>query len=1018
MAAKIHTEDTFETAIAEHLVAHGGYREGDPKTFDNVQALFPKTLVSFVQDSQPDAWAKLKSAYGAKADEKLLDRVARTLDQEGTLSVLRHGVKDINAGTIRLAFFKPASGLNPETQALYDENVLEVTRQVHHSPKKPNDAVDLVLSVNGVPVATAELKNPFTGQTVKDAIHQYKVDRHPSDGALLKFKTRALIHFAVDPDLVYMATKLAGSGTYFLPFNKGRDGGAGNPHNPDGYATSYLWEHVWAKGCWLDILNRFVLLEVKEKKDDAGKTKRSETLIFPRYHQLDVVNKLVNAAQASGPGRNYLVQHSAGSGKSNSIGWLAHRLSSLHDATDAKVYNSVVIITDRRVLDQQLRDNIYQVEHKQGVVQAVREDKGAKSGQLAEALNAGKPIIICTLQSFSAMYGSDTHDVLDQSDKRFAVIVDEAHGSQHGTSAEDMRRALGAAGKDADTHNAEDTSSGDVDPLILQAIQQKGPQPNLSFFAFTATPKKRTLETFGEVQGNGSDPQAFHVYSMRQAIEEDFIKDVLKYYTTYKTFYRLSKAIEDDPLIDATKAKKAIARFMSLHPHHLGQKTEVIIEHFRQHTRQRIGGKAKAMIVTSSRLHAVRYYREITHYIADKGYDDIGVLVAFSGTVTDSDLPPGTNEFTESGLNGFSETELPEKFDTDDHHLLIVAEKYQTGFDQPLLHTMYVDKRLKDLAAVQTLSRLNRTHPAKEDTFVLDFVNEAEDIKEAFAPFYEVTQIDEPTDPNLIYTLKSALEDFQYFWKQEVDDFAAVFFKAPARQRAQDQGKLYASVAPAVQRFTDEPDEDRQEDFRGKLVQYIRLYAMISQMVTIPDVDLEKLYVFARALSAKLPKREGTGVLKLDDEIELEYYRLQKKWEGSASLDPGDDGTVSGPTEVGTSTGFSEPEQEPLSKILDIVNKRFETDFKPEDKVFLEQMVEDGLADDTLRQQARANTEEQFQHAYDAKSTAMLVKRMERNEDIVTKLMKDADLWKLMSKEIGKEIFRRVNEDGSNQDGA
>ena len=994
----VHTERTFEGVIEASLTGGGGYAKGDPAAFDAARGLFPASVVRFIQATQPETWDALSRAYGDRAEARVLERIAETRAKDGTLHLLRQGFRDVTVGPVRLAYFRPNTGLNPDAQARYAANLLDVTRQVHHSPREPSQSLDLVLSVNGIPVATAELKNAFTGQTVAHAMRQYREDRSPKD-PILAFKSGALVHFAVDAADVFMTTKLAGKATRFLPFNRGRHGGAGNPDHPSGHRTAYLWEEVWAKDRWLDILHRFLFLDRKEELDDAGKPRVKETMVFPRYHQLDAVSALVADARAHGAGRNYLVQHSAGSGKSNSIAWLAHRLAGLHDAGDRRVFDSVIVITDRRVLDAQLQETVFGIDHKSGLVERIDPERGAKSPQLAKALNEGKQIVVCTLQSFSAVYGSEAHDVLDQSGRRFAVIVDEAHGSQHGTAAEDVRRILGSEGKEAI-----EVADGDVDPLIVNAIRQKGQQPNLSFFAFTATPKKRTVETFGHRPPGAAEPRPFHVYSMRQAIEEGFILDVLRGYTTYKAYYRLEKRVEDDPELDKAKASRAIARFVSLHPHNLAQKTEVMVEHFRQHVRGRIGGRAKAMVVTSSRLHAVRYAQAFDRYIAKKGYD-LGVLVAFSGSVPDPDVPG--EEYTEAGMNAIRETELPEAFGRADQHFLIVAEKYQTGFDQPLLHTMYVDKRLQDLAAVQTLSRLNRTAPGKEDTFVLDFVNEADDIQVAFKPYFETAEIDEPTDPNMIYRLHSDLVAFQYFWTQEVEAFAAAFYDP--NRKAQDQGKLYAATDPAVRRFTDEPDEERREAFRKSLTQFMRLYAAITQMIRLQDVELEKLYTFGRLLRARLPKREGGSGLEIEGDVGLEYYRLRKTAETDVSLQAGEVEALTGAMAVGTGAA-KEAETAQLSEILGAMNQRFDFDFTDADKIAVDQWTADMMSDGSIVAQARSNTFETFSMANADAVMEKAFARNERNPEVLSKLLANTQAWEMVRDAVLRSVYHRAKQ--------
>lgn len=998
-ASGIHKEKQFEAEIVASLAATEGYSEGDAAAYDAKQALFPAEIIAFLKDSQPEAWQKLTEAYGAAVEDKVIQLIAKNLSQHGALHVLRKGVSDFNA-KIRLAYFMPNTAANEEAIALYAKNCLQITRQVRHSLSNQQDSLDLVLSLNGIPVATAELKTPFTGQTVTHAKRQYMKDRDPKD-PIFRFKERALVHFAVDPDEVYMTTKLAGTRTFFLPFNKGNAGGAGNPPNPNGYKTNYLWKDIWRKDRWLEIINRFIHLEVKEKVE-GGKRTRKETMIFPRYHQLDAVSRLVADARAKGAGKNYLIQHSAGSGKSNSIAWLAHRLSSLHDDTDKLIFDSVVVVTDRRVLDQQLRDNIYQMDHRQGVVKAITGDRGSKSQELAEALSTGARIIIATLQTFPF--------VLDHISARagnsFAVIADEAHSSQTGRASEGMKEVLSSASLE-EAAQAEGEPE-DLDDAVRTAMEAKGPQENLSFFAFTATPKKRTLELFG-IKGPDGKPQAFHSYTMRQAIEEKFILDVLQNYTTYKTYFKLSKAVEDDPEIDKAKAKRAVLRYAQLHPHHIGQRVEIILEHFLQNVRHRLGGKAKAMVVTKSRLHAVRYKREFDKQIREKKLP-LGVLVAFSGTVRD---PDDAGDYTETEMNGFGEKELPGKFSGNEYQLLVVAEKYQTGFDQPLLHTMYVDRKLKGLQAVQTLARLNRTYPGKDDTFVLDFENTAEEIKEAFAPYYERSEIDEPTDPNLLFDLKTRLENFQYFYAQDVEDFASAFFKVKGKPTEKQQASLHAVIDPVISRFADEPDEERQEEFRGLLASYVRLYAFVGQMVSLADVGLEKLYVFARLLKTKLPRREGGGIIELDDEVALTYYRTQKTFEGSAGFSNGEQETyLTGPTEVGSGKK-QEEDPTPLSEIINAFNERFQTDWSTTDRIALvDQPLAEALDDSKVIEQAMHNDLDHFRHAFDQRIVDLLVARMERNESVVSDLLGDLEKLAMYKEWFGKKVYDEARKKG------
>jgi type I restriction enzyme R subunit len=892
-----------------------------------------------------------------------------------------------------VAYFAPASGLNPDTRKLYEANRLTITRQLRYSVKHGN-TLDVTLALNGIPVATLELKNPMTGQNWRHADTQYKNDRDPSD-LIFQFKKRSLVHFAVDTDEVYMTTRLSGRNTRFLPFNRGFGTGGGNPENPHGCKTAYLWEEVLERHSFLDILARFIHLQTDEKRLGSKNVKR-ETMIFPRYHQLDCVRELVADARGNGTGTNYLVQHSAGSGKSNSIAWLAHRLASLYDDQDEKVYDSIIVVTDRVVLDQQLQNTIYQFEHKQGVVQKI----DTNSTQLADALATGVPIVITTLQKFPFV----TERISDLPKRRYAVIIDEAHSSQGGETATELKGVLaGAAIKEEARAKAEEEGLPDYEEEILRTMAKRGHQPNISFFAFTATPKYKTLEVFGTPAADGK-PLPFHLYSMRQAIEEGFILDVLKNYTTYKTYYRLIKSIEDDPKVDKRKAARALARFMSLHPHNIAQNTEVMVEHFRHFTMHKIGGKAKAMVVTSSRLHAVRYKQAFDKYIAEKGYTGIKTLVAFSGTVIDPDAP-GV-EYTEVGMNkGIREKELPERFGTDEYQVLLVAEKYQTGFDQPLLHTMYVDKRLAGIQAVQTLSRLNRTHPGKEDTFILDFVNEPDEILAAFQPYYEQTLIGERADARQLYELQAKLDAHQVYYKAEVEEFCRVFYKPKRSQTAADHARMNACIDPAVGRYN-ELEEDIREEFRKTLVAYRNLYSFMSQVIPFQDSDLEKLYSYIRFLLTKLPRGDRGPVYNFDDEVALKYYRLQKIGEGSIRLEAGKEEPVSGPTSVGT--GIAHGDEIELSKLIDILNERFGTEFKPADQLFLDSIREDAVADSDLRQAALANTMENFGYVFLKALEGLFIDRMEQNEEITAKFMNEKEFQDIVGRHLLKQVYEQI----------
>ncbi|KAB2810008.1 type I restriction endonuclease subunit R [Phaeocystidibacter luteus] len=1002
MAHGIHTETTFEAAIEESLLNQGGYSKGNSEDFDPQLGIFPSYVTQFLQNSQPKAWEKITNIHKDEVEKKVISRLIRELNHKGTLNVLRHGFTDYGV-KFKMAFYMPESSLNPEAVELYGKNHLSVTRQLYYERQGKN-SLDMVLALNGLPIATIELKNQFSGQSVTNAKKQYVYDREPNE-PIFQFKKRSLVHFAVDTDEAFMTTKLAGKKTRYLPFNLGYNNGAGNPPNKDGYRTSYLWEYVWTKDSLMDIVGKFLHLNVIEFELN-GVRKKKETMIFPRFHQMEVVRKLTQDAREKGAGSNYLIQHSAGSGKSNSIAWLSYRLSSLHDKGDQRVFDSVIVITDRRVLDSQLQNTIHQFEHKDGVVQKIDKD----SQQLADAITAGSNIIITTLQKFPFVLDK----IGEIPNRKYAVIIDEAHSSQGGEATKKMKEVLTA--KSLEEAIEEDMSSGldeDAEDEIRTSMEARGKQDNLSFFAFTATPKPKTIEVFGTPDSNGI-PKPFHLYSMKQAIEEGFILDVLKNYTTYKTYFKLSKQIEDDPNVNKKQAARAIGRFLSLHPHNLAQKAEVMVEHFRQVVSKRIGGKAKAMVVTGSRLHAVRYKEEFDKYIKARGYTDVKTLVAFSGKVIYDSYPDGV---TEVELNGFKEKELPKKFSTDEYQILLVADKYQTGFDQPLLHTMYVDKKLSGVKCVQTLSRLNRMHPGKEDTFVLDFANEAEEITNSFQPYYELTTVEETTDPNHLYDLKSEIEKAQVIWETEVNSFCNVFFKSAKTLSVKEQGKLNAFIDPAVERFKQLPEESSDEDvignevtqesFKNTLQSFTRLYSFLSQIMPFTDVDLEKLFTYSRFLLKKLPRKNQADRFKLGDEVSLEYYRLQKIAEQSLVLEDQEEYGLDGRSDAGIRLANKE-EKAALSEIIDVLNNRFGTEFNDADKLFFDQIEEELIADARLTQQAQNNSMDNFKFGFDDVFMDKLIARMDQNQDIFSKMMDDKDFGGLVKDYLLNKVYNRL----------
>ncbi len=959
--------------------------------------MFKFEVIKFLQESQPKRWAKITAIHGEDADNRVIQRLYKELDLRGSLDVLRNGFVDYGV-RFQLAYFQPASGLNPDAVDLYNKNCLKVYRQIYYSNTVKN-SVDVVLSLNGIPIATLELKNQFTGQNVGNALKQYSTTRDNRE-LLFAFKKRTLVHFAVDQDDVYMATKLDGTKTYWLPFNKGNNNGKGNPVNANGIRTSYLWEDILQKDSWMEIIQNFVHLQTEEIEFD-GKIFKKEVLIFPRYHQLDAVRKIGSNVLEVGIGRNYLVQHSAGSGKSNSIAWLAYRLSSLHDAANSRIFDSVIVVTDRKVLDQQLQNTIYQFEHKTGVVQKIDKD----ANQLAAALGYGTNIIITTLQKFPFV----VEKVGELPERKYAVIIDEAHSSQGGEASKKMKEVLAAKSlEDAVADDAQDDYTGDdfVREQIEKSAAVRGKQPNISFFAFTATPKYKTLQVFGDKDEEGK-PKPFHLYAMRQAIEEGFILDVLQNYTTYELYFKLTKAIQEDPQLNKKKAAKAIGKYVSLHPHNLAQKTEIIIEHFRDIVSKKIGGKAKAMLVCGSRLHAKRYFSEVRRYIKERGYqDEVKILVAFSGKVIDDDAPEGVSE---PQLTGYSEKELPTVFDKDEYKLLIVADKYQTGFDQPLLHTMYVDKKLSGVKAVQTLSRLNRTCPGKEDTFVLDFANDRQTILDSFQPYYEVTSVKEETDINHLYDLKAKLDQFQIYWQTEIDALANVYFDPSTKlNNPKNQKYLYAFTDPAVDRYKAIEEPEKKDEFKKGLRSWTNLYAFLSQIMPFIDQEFEKFYAYAKLLQTRLPKRDLSDSLHLDDEVALEYYRLQKIKEGAIELQKGEEGELSGTSEAGLKR--EKEEKALLSDIISLLNDRFGTDFTEADKLFFDQIEEELMQDEKLQAQAKVNKLDTFKFAFNDKFIDTLIGRMDQNQEIFEKILEDKVFGDLVKELMMKKVYKKMNE--------
>ncbi len=976
----LHKELSFEDEVCAHLGAHGWlYADGDAAAYDRKRALFPTDLVAWLQQTQPQAWESLQKAHGAAAEATLLDRVRKSLDDRGTLDVLRHGFETIGVkAKIALAQFKPASGMNPAIVGRYQANRLRVVRQVRYSQANEN-CIDLVLFLNGIPVATVELKTDFT-QSVADAVDQYRFDRHPSpkgQGAepLLSFPAGALVHFAVSNFEVMMTTRLAGPATSFLPFNLGDGGGKGNPKDGLGHPTRYLWEEVWARESWLELIGRYMVSQRDTKK-------AIKSLVFPRYHQLDATRKLQAAVLAEGPGGKYLIQHSAGSGKTNSIAWSAHFLSELHDAADKKLFDSVIVVSDRRVIDGQLQDALFDFERTTGVVETIKNDGAAKSGQLADALGAGKKIIVCTIQTFPFALEA-VQELAATKGKRFAVIADEAHSSQTGEAAAKLKQVLSHDELEALKDGGE---VGTEDLLAAQMAARAG-ETGITYVAFTATPKAKTLQLFGCVPdptqpaGEGNLPAPFHVYSMRQAIEEGFILDVLRNYTPYKLAFKLAHGGKelDDTEVERSAALKGIMQWVSLHPYNIAQKVQIVVEHFQATVAPLLSGKAKAMVVLGSRKEAVRWKLAIDKYIKDKGYK-LGTLVAFSGEVNDPESGP--EPFTETGphLNAHLKgKDIREAFVGDDYHLLLVANKFQTGFDQPLLCGMYVDRRLAGIQAVQTLSRLNRAYPGKDTTYILDFANSADEVLAAFKQYYETAELEGVTDPNIIFDLRSKLDGGGWYDTFEVEAVVKVLMDQKATQ-GQLQGALGPVADRLLKRFSaakakrvsaleanDEAGAKEAKDemdalnlFKADLGAFIRLYAFLSQMFDYGNTDIEKRFLFYKHLVRLLDFGRDRDTVDLS-QITLTHHAVKSLGKVKMPLGEGEGEAIAPVGEAGSGS-LQEKQKALLREIVQRVNDLFGNETTEEDQVVYVMDVLKGkiLQSADLQQQAMANSEAQF----------------------------------------------------------
>lgn len=984
----ILSEKEYQRFIIERLVEDNGYMERQATSYDRLFALDRELLFQFLYDTQPDEMAALRKIYKDDLEDTLVAFInaEATKSRGSLLAVLRHGIEIANM-KLELMYTRPATNFNPELLAKYEKNIFSVMEEVWASD---SERIDLVIFLNGLAIMSFELKCNAAGQSYQDAIYQYRMDRDPKTRLFL-FRAGCLVNFAMDLEQVYMTTKLAGKATFFLPFNMGNgegvNAGAGNPIFEDRYSVSYMWEDILTKDTVLELLGKFIFVDTKESKDElTGKKKKSENIIFPRYHQLDVIRRLLADVREQGTAQNYLIQHSAGSGKTNSIAWLAHRLTSLHDAQSKIVFDNIIIVTDRVVVDRQLQKAIMGMEHKAGLIRVM--DDSCSSADLAAALLGNTKIIATTIQKFPYIVDS----VAGLKHKHFAVIIDEAHSSTAGKDMAAVTKSLGS-GEEAE---------GDVEEMIASEIRRSGKQANVAMFAFTATPKPTTLQLFGRLNTKGQR-EAFHLYSMKQAIEEGFILDVLQSYTTYETFYRLNKEIEEDPRCKTADAKRQIARFVELHETNISQRVEVIVEHFRTTVMPELGGMAKAMVITASRQGAVKYRQAFEEYTQKKGYTDIKALVAFSGKVK---LPGDEKEYTESMLNGFSEDRLTGEFDKDEYQVLLVANKYQTGFDQPKLCAMYVLKKLKGVSAVQTLSRLNRICPPFEKkTFVLDFVNTYKDIQAAFAPYYTTTLLSNSVTPATIYDLEAKIDAYTVLDPDDIDRANELLYKA--KITAKDKQKLTYWFQHA-KKMIEQYDVDVQREIAVQLRHFVRFYEFLLQVSCFEDVDLHKKYNFITYLLAYINIKHPGGGYDLDGKIKATNF-VQKKSEEHT----GEKMVAKPIVKLPSAENFdlTEAKEERLSKIIAEINSRTGKAYDNDVAVKAMLQIKDILLkSDKLKTSAKNNTMHDFEFSYFDDIDDALIEGLEQNQDFFSLLLGNDEIKKQVLGIFTEEIYKSLRQ--------
>lgn len=982
----ILSEKEYQHFIMDYLKSENGYIVRNAKNYDRLFAIDREMLFMFLKDTQKDAVDALQKQYKEHTEETVINYINNTITNTkgNLLDVLKNGVEIAN---IKLEFMynKPATTFNKDLVASYQKNIFSVMEEVWISDK---ERIDLVIFLNGFAIMSFELKCNMAGQSYSNAIMQYRTERNPKNRLFL-FKAGCLVNFAMDLDEVYMTTKLTGNDTFFLPFNIGRgegvNAGAGNPLFEDKYSVSYMWEDILRKDMMLELIKKFIFIEVKEKTDEAtGKKTRKETLIFPRYHQLDVIRKLLADVYEHKTQNNYLIQHSAGSGKTNSIAWLAHRLSSLHDADNKVIYDNIVIVTDRVVVDRQLQAAIMGMEHKSGLIRVM--DKKCNSADLALALNGNTKIIATTIQKFPYI----VDNVADMKNKKFAVIIDEAHSSTSGKELAAITKSLGAGNEDF----------VDVEEMILDEISKNGKQTNVSMFAFTATPKATTLQLFGRVNVKGQR-EAFHIYSMKQAIEEGFILDVLQNFTRYETYYQINKEIEEDPSCKTNSAKRQIARFIELHETNIAQRIEVIVEHFRTTVMAELGGTAKAMVITESRQGAVKYRQAFEDYIIKKGYKGIKALVAFSGKVTFKD---DDKEYTESGMNGVAEDKLKEEFDKDQYQVLLVANKYQTGFDQPKLCAMYIMKRLKGVSAVQTLSRLNRICPPYEKkTFILDFINEYEDIIEAFKPYYTTTLLANSVRPTAIYDLEAKIDGYTVIDPDDIDRANDLLYKAQVTSK--DKQKL-TFLFQKSKKNLESYSLEQQKEFVSLLKRFVRFYEFILQVSSFEDVELHKKYNYISYLISYINLNSAGGGYDLDGKIKASNF-VQKKSEEHKTTKMVSDPIINLPT--AEKFGLTEEKEKRLSEIIDEINSRLGKSYDNDVAVKAMLQIKDILMkSNKLKRSAKNNSVEDFEFSYFDDIDDALIEGLSQNQDFFSLLLDNDDVKKEILGIFSEEIYKSL----------